>query len=61
MPEYDDALHLMEALGGSFVKSLAACYYAADSTNKIRLRVAFADIFVKYERQFKESKEGRES
>lgn len=52
--EYDDALHLMEVQGGSFVRSLAACYYCADPSNKARLRTAFADYFETYERRFRE-------
>jgi hypothetical protein len=50
---YDDALHLIEAQGGSFVKSLAACYYCADPENKQRLRVAFPEYFEEYERKFR--------
>lgn len=49
---YDDALHLMETLGGSFVRSLAACYYAADPVNKEKLRAAFASYFESYEARF---------
>lgn len=45
---YDDHLHMMEELGGSFVKSLAACYYRADSSNKSRLEAAFPEYFNKY-------------
>lgn len=50
--QYDDHLHLMEAQGGSFVKSLAACYYAADSSNKRRLLDAFPDYFNQYRERF---------
>jgi hypothetical protein len=50
--QYDNALHVMEVQGGSFVKSLAACYYAADSTNRPILRQAFASYFDEYERRF---------
>lgn len=53
---YDNALHMMESFGGSFVKSLAACYYAADSTNKQRLRDAFPEVFERYEQHFKDWK-----
>lgn len=53
---YDNALHMMEVLGGSFVKSLAACYYRADATNKAKLRQAFGEYFERYERLFKEHK-----
>lgn len=50
--EFDDELHMMEALGGSFVKSLAACYYAADLTNKTILRKAFKHYFDEYKTKF---------
>lgn len=49
---YDSALHLMEAQGGSFVRSLADCYYHADPKNKAILRQAFASYFDEYERRF---------
>lgn len=51
---YDDALHLMEAQGGSFVKSLAHCYCMADPSNKALLREAFAKYFDEYERRFRQ-------
>lgn len=50
---FDNALHVMEVRGGGFVKSLVACYYAADSGNKAKLREAFANYFDNYEAQFK--------
>ncbi len=50
--EYDDALHMMEVIGGSFVKALANLYYMADSTNKRRVRAAFPEYFEKYEAQY---------
>lgn len=58
--QYDNALHMMEVLGGSFVKSLADCYYCADSNNKVKLRIAFSEYFERYELMFKEhnAKEG---
>lgn len=49
---FDNALHVMEVRGGSFVKSLANCYYAADSSNKVKLRAAFPEYFDSYEAQF---------
>lgn len=49
---YDDALHMMESLGGSFVKSLANCYCCADRGNKKRLLAAFPEVFERYEKQF---------
>lgn len=57
---FDNALHVMEVRGGSFVKSLASCYYAADSSNKAKLREAFADYFANYEAQFRAWKAGQE-
>lgn len=52
--KFDNALHLMEVQGGSFVKSLAHCYYMADTVNKTKLREAFADYFDRYEARFLE-------
>ena len=57
---YDGPLHMMEVLGGSFVKSLANCYYAADPANKRRLRIAFEEYFAKYERMFMDFREPQE-
>lgn len=53
---FDNAIHAMEVLGGSFVKSLAECYCRADTTNKQRLRDAFPEIFVKYELVFEQTR-----
>lgn len=49
---YDNALHVMEVEGGSFVKSLAHCYYMADPTNRAKLGETFADYFDNYEARF---------
>lgn len=49
---YDNALHLMEAQGGSFVKALAHCYLMADPVNKTKLRETFAGHFDVYEARF---------
>jgi hypothetical protein len=51
--QFDNALHLMEVQGGSFVKSLVACYYAADTANKATLRDAFSGYFDQYEARFR--------
>lgn len=51
--QFDNALHVMEVQGGSFVKSLAACYYAADPTNRPKLRATFASYFNEYEARFR--------
>jgi hypothetical protein len=50
--QYDNALHMMEVLGGSFVKSLAHCYLMADSENAKKLKKAFKQYFHEYEVQF---------
>ena len=57
---YDDPIHMMESIGGSFVKALAECYYRADSTNKIRLKTAFKDYFNHYEGLFEIHRAERE-
>lgn len=51
---YDNAIHMMEVLGGSFVRSLADCYNAADGPNKARLRKAFPEYFQRYELMFEQ-------
>lgn len=53
MTYYDNPQHMMELIGGSFVRSLVACYYAADSKNKARLQEAFKEYFDIYEAQYK--------
>lgn len=55
---FNSPLHMMEGLGGSFVRSLVACYQAADPTNKAKLRAAFADYFTLYERRFEACQQG---
>ena len=60
-PIYDNALHMMESFGGGFVKSLAACYYCADSENRRKLRAAFREYFERYEQLFREHVEQRKS
>lgn len=60
-PFYDDALHMMEKIGGSFVKALADCYCRADPNNKARLIAAFPEIFERYERLHREWKDRRTS
>jgi len=57
---FDNALHMMEVYGGSFVRSLVACYYCADSTNRAKLREAFAEYFDRYERDFADWKRGQQ-
>jgi len=56
IPQYDGPLHMMEVQGGSFVKALANCYYAADPQNKQILRTHFAYYFDDYKRRFEEHK-----
>jgi len=43
-------LNTMEKCGGSFASSLAVCFMNADSTNFIRLRLAFNDLWEKYDK-----------
>ncbi|MDE1179456.1 hypothetical protein [Paraburkholderia sp.] len=57
MAHFDNALHMMEEQGGSFVRSLAGCYYAADATNKTKLREAFESYFDSYEKRFRQWQE----
>jgi hypothetical protein len=57
--KYDNAEHMMEVFGGSFVKALVDLWYRADSTNKQRLRAAFPEYFKKYELMFKAHKESQ--
>ena len=51
--KYEDPVHMMELTGGSFVRSLAECYYRADKYNSLRLRNAFPDVFERYETLFR--------
>jgi hypothetical protein len=53
-PHYDNAIDMMDRLGGSFAKAIAHAYYCADSGNKAKLMFAFADLFAKYERMYKQ-------
>lgn len=55
--KYDNALHMMEKIGGSFIRSLAECYYRADAGNRERLRQAFAHEFERYEQMFREDQD----
>lgn len=58
---YDGPLHMMEVLGGSFARALAEAYYRADSVNRLRLRVAFPEIFEHYEGLYAIHRAERES
>ncbi len=55
-PHYDDAEHMMETLGGGFVKALVNLWYAADSSNKPRVRAAFPEYFERYKHLYTEWK-----
>lgn len=46
--DYLDAAHEMQRMGGSFAACIARAYFAADSSNKERLKAAFPDLFVSY-------------
>ena len=52
--QFDDALHMMEVTGGSFVRALVNCYYAADRHNRVKLRAIFEKYFAHYEDLFRE-------
>lgn len=52
MIHYDNALHMMELQGGSFVRALAELYLRADAENKLRVRAAFADYFTEYKDRY---------
>jgi hypothetical protein len=54
MSHYDNALHMMEIQGGSFVKALAHCYYMADTANREKLYESFAEYFHGYETRFEQ-------
>ncbi len=51
-PHYDDSIHMMEQIGGSFAKAIAHAYYMADSTNRRTLVTAFEPLFDRYEAQY---------
>lgn len=59
--QFDDALHVMEVQGGGFVKSLANCFYAADTANRAILRQALAKYFDEYEARYKQSLQNSEA
>ena len=42
----------MEQYGGSFVKSLAVCFYRADANNLIKLQNAFPNYIEEYKKKF---------
>lgn len=58
--QYDGPLHMMEELGGSFVRALANAWFAADENNRARLHVAFADYFERYRDLFQKHKANQE-
>lgn len=51
-PETDDdfvhAAHAMRDLGGHFASTIAKAFFYADSSNRMRLRAAFPDLFTHY-------------
>jgi hypothetical protein len=53
-PHYDDALHMMTQIGGSFAKAIANAYYVADSGNRRTLVAAFKPLFDKYETAYQQ-------
>ncbi|WP_157685109.1 hypothetical protein [Robbsia andropogonis] len=48
MTPTEESLVLMEKLGGTFTKVMAAAYRAADATNRIKLLSAFGDLYGRY-------------
>lgn len=46
--DYLDAAHEMQRMGGGFASCIARAYFAADSSNKERLKAAFPDLFTRY-------------
>jgi len=53
-PHYDNAIDMMDRLGGSFARAIAHAYYCADSGNRATLVAAFKPLFDKYETQFQQ-------
>lgn len=54
MRYFDNALHMMEVQGGSFVRALAHVYYAADEANRAKLVATFKEYFDRYELRFQQ-------
>ncbi len=44
------AAQTMEKMGGGFAAALAAAYYRADSSNKLRILRTWPDLFERYRR-----------
>lgn len=42
------AFRLMEEMGGSFAAKLAAAWFVADSTNKLKIEATWGDMLKKY-------------
>lgn len=61
MRQFDNAEHMMEEQGGSFVKALAHLWYMADSTNKPRVRAAFPEYFEQYEKRYQDHRAQRQN
>ena len=49
-------LETMRQFGGSFVSGLSELYQIADVNNREKLKIAFGDIFDKYEKMAKRIK-----
>ena len=43
-------VEIMEKYGGSFVKALTRCFWQADQNNFIKLKSAFIDYWIEYDR-----------
>lgn len=56
MRAYDNSIHMMDVLGGSFIKALANLYYVSDSENRVKLRQTFSTYFEDYRKRFNDLK-----
>ena len=52
MTNYEDAVHMMQEFGGSFVSLIAKAWYAADEINRKKLEACFSEYFKSYERMY---------
>lgn len=47
-----ETVNKMSQYGGSFAKALAECFHRADRINFYRLKNAFPELWIKYEKEF---------
>lgn len=59
MAQYDEhdlaVIECMRMYGGSFVKALSQCFLNADQTNYWKLKAAFEEYWLEYERMSMEN------